>query len=299
MWFKNITLFRLTEPLSFSAEGLAARLEQCIFQPCPSYQPSSAGWISPLGRKGRDLVHAAMGRLLLCLRIEDKVLPAAVIHQMLEERLAEIEDQRQHPVRRREKLELRERIVEELLPRALCRNRYGYAYFDPMAGWLVVDGASPRGVEELTTILRKTLDTLPIAPPRTRQSVAEVMTAWLAEGRAPAEFTLGDSCELREAGEAGGIVRCRGQDLASAEIRSHLAAGKQVTRLGLCWNERIAFVLDETLVLRRLRFLDVVQESLRDIADSPEAVFDAEFALMSGELALLIPRLLEELGGEA
>ena len=298
MWFKNMTLFRLVEPLPLSAETLAAQLEQRAFQPCPSHQPSSTGWVPPLGRKGRDLVHAATGRLLLCLRTEEKVLPAAVLNQMVDERIAEMEDRR-GPVRRREKQELRERIVGELLPRALCRSRHGYAYLDPAAGWLVVGSASPRGVEELTGVLRKTLDTLPIAPPRVRQPVAAVMTAWLAEGQAPAEFTLGDICELREAGETGGVVRCRGQDLAGTEIRAHLAAGKEVTRLGLCWNERIAFVLDEALVIRRLQFLDVVRESLRDIADSPEAIFDAEFALMTGELALLAPRLLDVFGGEA
>lgn len=299
MWFKNMTLFRLVEPLPLSAETLAARLEQHAFQPCPSHQPSSAGWAPPLGRKGRDLVHAAAGRLLLCLRIEEKVLPAAVLNQMVDERIAEMEDQRRQPVRRREKQELREQMVGELLPRALCRSRHGYAYLDPSAGWLVVGSASPRAVEELTGMLRKTLDTLPVAPPRVRQSVAAVMTAWLAESQAPAEFTLGDTCELREVGEAGGIVRCRGQDLAGAEIRGHLVAGKEVTRLGLCWNERIAFVLDEALVIRQLQFLDVVRESLRDIADSPEAIFDAEFALMAGELALLAPRLLDVFGGEA
>jgi recombination associated protein RdgC len=88
--------------------------------------------------------------------------------------------------------------------------------------------------------------------------------------------------------------------LTGDEIRGHLEAGKQVTQLGLIWNERIAFVLDEALVVRRLRFLDVIRETLRDSrTDSPEAVFDAEFALMSGELALLLPRLLEVFGGEA
>ena len=73
-----------------------------------------------------------------------------------------------------------------------------------------------------------------------------------------------------------------------------------MVKLGLVWNGRIAFVLDEALTVRRLRFLDVVRESLRaDKTDSPEAVFDAEFALMAGELALLLPQLLEAFGGEA
>lgn len=299
MWFKNLTLLRLVEPFPFTAEVLTARLERYAFQPCPNHQPSAAGWTPPLGRKAVDLVHGVNGRLLFCLKTEEKVLPAQVINQALAERIAAIEDQQGRMVRRREKQELRDQLVQDLLPRALARSRLGYAYLDPVAGWLVVDSASARGVDEIAGMLRKTLGTLPVAPPRVAWSPTAIMTAWLAEGGAPAEFALGDVCELREDGDGGGIVRCRGQDLAGDELRGHLQAGKLATRLGLSWEGRVAFVLDETLVVRRLQFLDVVRESLRDTAAaSPEAVFDAEFALMTGELALLLPRLLELFGGE-
>ncbi len=298
MWFRNLTLFRLVEPLPLNAEALTARLESHAFQPCLSHQPSSAGWTAPLGRKARDLIHAVAGRWLFCLRTEEKLLPAIVINQALAERVAMIEDEQRRPVRRREKQELREQLVHELLPRALTRSRRSYAYLDTTSGWLVVDSASPRIVEELTGALRKALDSLSIAPPRIKQSPAAVMTAWLVAGQAPADFTFGDVCELQEGGETGGVVRCRGQDLTGDEIRAHLDAGKQAVQLGLIWKGRVAFVLDEALLVRRLHFLDVVQESLRDGADSAEALFDAEFALMTGELALLLPHLLELFGGE-
>lgn len=300
MWFKNLSLFRLVEPLPLTVAGLATQLEQRAFQPCPSHQPSTTGWTPPLGRKAHDPVHVVAGRWLLCLRTEEKVLPPIVVNQALAERIALIEDEERRPVRRREKLDLRDQLIQELLPRALTRSRLSYAYLDLATGWLVIDSASPRGVEEITGTLRETLGSLPIAPPKVKQSTAAVMTGWLVEGTAPTGFILGDICELREGGEAGGVVRCRGQDLTGDEIRAHLDAGKQVTRLGLIWNERLAFVLDEALIVRRLQFLDVVREPLLETAtDSPEAVFDAEFALMTGELALLLPRLLELFGGEA
>lgn len=300
MWFKNITFLRLTEPFGFSAEALAARLERQAFQPCPSHQPSSAGWTPPLGRKARDLIHAVGGRLLFCLRTEEKVLPAMVVNQALAERLAVLEDQRGRPAGRREKRDLREELVQELLPRALTRSRLSYAYVDPAAGWLVLDSASPRGVEAITDRLRQTLDSLAVAPLQTVRSPTAVLTGWLAQGVAPDSFSLGDVCELRDPGTVEGVVRCRGQDLSSAAIREHLRAGKQAVRLGLIWQDRIAFVLDETLTLRRVRFLEVLQESLAEtVCPTPEAEFDAEYALMSGELAGLLPDILGQLGGAA
>lgn len=300
MWFKNLTLLRCTSPLSLTAESLATRLDQQPFQPCPSFQPSAAGWSAPLGRKARDRVHAVAGRWLMCLRTEERLLPPIAVNQALAERIALIEDEQQRPVRRREKVELREQLVQELLPRALTRSRFSYGYLDMKAGWLVVDSASPRGVEEFTGALREALDALPVAPPRVQHSVSATMTAWLREGAAPSAFAFGDSCELREGSDEGGIVRCRGQDLCGDEIRAHLDAGKQVSRLALIWRERLAFILDESLVIRRLQFLDVVREALHeDDTPSAAALFDAEFALMTGELAQLIPEILELFGGGA
>ena len=197
MWFKNLTLFRSVEPFAFSCEKLAEQLARRAFQPCLSHQPSAAGWVPPLGRKAVDLVHVVAGRALLCLRTEEKVLPANVLNQLAAERAAEIEDRERRPVRGRERRELRERLLEELLPRALTRSRRGYAYLDPAAGWLVVDSASPRAVEEITGFLRGSLGDLPVAPPKVRQSPAAVMTAWLAEGRAPADGTLSAAERIR------------------------------------------------------------------------------------------------------
>ena len=300
MWFKNITLLCYTEPLLPTVEDLAMRLDQHPFQSCPSFQPSAAGWSAPLGRKARDRVHTVAGRWLLCLRIEERLLPPIAVNQALAERIALIEDEQRRPVRRREKMELREQLVQELLPRALTRSRFSYGYIDAHARWLVVDSASPRAVEEFTGALREALGSLPIAPPRVQHSVSATMTAWLHAGVAPSGFTFGDSCELREGGDEGGVVRCRGQDLCGDEIRAHLAAGKQVSRLALIWRERLAFILDESLVIRRLQFLDVLREALNeDEAPSEAALFDAEFALMTGELAQLIPEILELFSGAA
>lgn len=300
MWFKNLTLFRLTEPFPLTAEALAACLERHAFQPCPSFQPSSAGWVPPLGRKARDRVHAVAGCWLLCLRTEERLLPPMVVNQALAERIALIEDEQQRPVRRRERLELRDQLIDELLPRALTRSRLSYAYLDVVGGWLVIDSSSPRAVEEFTGALRETLGSLAIAPLRVQQSVGATMTAWLNQGVVSNEFALGESCELREGSDEGGVVRCRGQDLTSDEIHAHLAASKQVTQLGLIWQDRLAFILDEALVLRRLQFLDVVREALPDdAAQSAEAIFDAEFALMSGELKRLLAHLPELFGGAA
>jgi recombination associated protein RdgC len=62
----------------------------------------------------------------------------------------------------------------------------------------------------------------------------------------------------------------------------------------------LALVLAEDLSIRRLKFLDVIQEEAAE-AEAEDAVtrFDVDFALMSLELGRFIPRLLELFGGMA
>jgi recombination associated protein RdgC len=57
--------------------------------------------------------------------------------------------------------------------------------------------------------------------------------------------------------------------------------------------------LDETLSIKKLRFLDVVQEEAAEV-ETLDAVerFDADFAIMSLELGHFLPRLAELFGGE-
>lgn len=135
-------MLRLTEPFSFTAATLAARLNQDAFQPCASYQPSTAGWVPPLGRKAVDLAHEVNRCLLLVCAPRKSCYRRWSSIRRWPNGLALIEDRRQRMVRQREKQELREQLVQELLPRALNRSRQSYAYIDSVNGWLVVDSAT-------------------------------------------------------------------------------------------------------------------------------------------------------------
>ena len=297
MWFKNLTLFRLQESFAWSAETLAEQLAQNAFRHCLSQEILSDGWVPPLGRKSTQLVHAVNGCLLFCLQVEEKVLPAAVVKELLTDKVLDIEERELRTVRKREKDRLRDELMLELLPRAFTRSRRTYAYVDLKDHWLVIDNVSPKGIEEVTEQLRETLGSLPITPPHVQQAPASVMTQWLTQHNTlPNAIELADECELRD---GTGIIRCKGQDLTSPEIQTHLQAGKQVTRLALTWQERLGFMLSEDLLVRRLRFLDLIQEQLGDVqTETDEELFDAQFALMTGELRAFLPQLLGLFGGE-
>ncbi len=298
MWFKNLQLYRLPAPWKLELATLIEQLGRGAFRPCGSQDPMSRGWVPP--RDG-ELVHAIGGQWLLMLCVEQRLLPAAVINEEVRERAEKITAEQGYPPGRKALRDLKDRVTEELLPRAFTRRRKTPVWIDPIHGWLGVDAASLAKAEEALEHLRQCLDALPLALVQTRMSPTSAMADWLASGEAPAGFTVDRDCELKAMDDEKATVRYVRHPLGEemeAEIKAHLAAGKLPTRLALTWDDRISFVLTDKGEIKRLAFLDVVKESAHDGIDNAEEIFDAEFALMTGELTRFIPALVEALGGE-
>lgn len=294
MWFKNLQLYRLPKSWAAEATQLEEQLAGMTLQGCNATDPRSIGWVPP--RDGGSLIHSVNQQWLLALGVEEKLLPASIVKRFASDRAREIEEAEGRRVGRREMRELVEQMTVELLPRAFIRRRTTYGWIDRRNGWLVVDAASPAKAEEFLEHLRKSIDTLPAKVLKVTQSPSAAMTAWVAGGEAPAGFTLDQDLELRSTEKA--TVRYANHSLEGEEIRQHIAAGKIVTRLAMTWNDRISFILNDLLQIKRLAFLDILKEQAEGQGENEDERFDIDFTLMSGEVAQLLDDLLAALGGE-
>jgi len=300
MWFKNLALYRFTEPFTLAADELEEKLNDKRFRPCGSHDEFSLGWTSPAGNTTEQLIHASNGFMMLCLKKEEKVIPAAVINEMLQEKVSEKEQQEARKLSKKERSTIKDELIFELLPRAFSFSKKTYAYIDPKGGWMVVDATSAKKAEDLLSHLRKCLGSLPVVPVNTVDKPTIIMTQWLTDKNAIAkDLLVEDECELRSTEDEGSIIRCKRHDLALPEITNHLDNGKQVIKLALNWTDRLSFILDENLAIKRLKFLDLIQDQIADTeADDEVAQFDVDFSIMTLELAKFLPRLLEIFGGE-
>lgn len=289
--FKNVRLYRLGRPFGLDAAALESRLDERRFRPCGPLETATMGWAAPLGDGSTALVHAVSGCFLVCSRKQERLLPSAAVAEAVEERVGEIETNEARDVGRAERRRLREQVMAEMLPRAFTRSRRTLLYVDTEAGWLVVDAASDRQAEDVISLLRETIETLPARPPAPRMEPPKVMTGWLLNGDAPSDFQIGDACELRDVADTASLIRCRGQDLSSEEILAHLRVGKQVLKLALSWDERLDFVLAEDMSLKRLRVGDALLNELDDGDLEPAARMDAELAILALQMRELIARL--------
>ncbi len=269
------------------------------FNGCKRMDMLATGWTPPLGRAGRQLVHAANGYLMICARKEEKIIPAGVVKQLLDDRVAEIEAAEDREIYRREKRRMKEDIIVNILPHALSRITDQYAYIDVRNQMMVVDAASPARAEALVSQLRTTLGRFPATPVSIKQSLSAVMTRWLNGEAMPADLELGLECELRHPDPTGGVVSCRHQDLGAGEIRNHISNGKYAIKLALQWKDRLSFVLHEDMSIKRLRFEDIIKDAEDDtVADDAATRFDLDFTLMTLELSEFLPQLFAMLGGE-
>lgn len=291
--------------ITYLAVGLpdADTLEQALakhpFQSPGPQELSRDGWTRPASCVD-SLVLDSHGTLLIALKHEERVLPAAVVRDALAEKVADIEAEQCRKVYAKEKRQLKEEIVTSLLPKAFLRSRITQALICPEQGLIHVDASSHTRAEVLLNRLREALGSLKIRLPQTAIAPDKVMTGWLQGDALPTGWALEDECTLRDPMTDSGKITAKGQDLLSEEITAHIVGGYMVKRLALEWQQRIRLVLHEDLSLHRLRLSDEYQDALD--AEAPEdeqAALEASVWLWGKELNQLTTEMIATFGGDS
>jgi recombination associated protein RdgC len=293
MFFRNLTLFRFPTSIDFS--DLDTHLAECALKPVGPLELSSRGFVPPIPPRGEgeDAASAALSHRIgdaiwLSVGSEDRLLPSAVVNDLLQKKLAELERKEGRRPGGRTRKRLKEDLVHELLPRAFVRPGRVDAILDREHGICAVDTSSRKQAENVVAEIRNALGSFPALPLNAETAPRAVLTGWIAGEPLPDGLSLGDECELRDAADKGAVVKCQRQELTGDEIGKHLESGKQVARLALTLDDHVSFVLGEDLVLRKFKLLDGAVDALESSErDDLRAELDARFALMSAELKRL------------
>ncbi|MEO6154687.1 MAG: recombination-associated protein RdgC [Thermomonas sp.] len=286
MFFRNLTLFRFTTSLDLT--DLDTQLATCTLKPVGLMELTSRGFIAPMGQHHESLDHSIDGTHWLTVGGEDKLLPGAVVNDLLQKKLVAIEEKEGRRPGGRTRKRLKEDLVAELLPRAFVRPVRTDALLDTKLGVIVVDTSSRKNAEAVVSEVRRALGSFPALPVNAEVAPRAILTGWIAGDALPEGLSLGDECELRDPSDSGAVVKVQRMELSGEEIAKHLEAGKQVTRLALVLDDHVSFVLGEDLVIRKFKLLDGAVDQLESSErEDVRAELEARFALMAGEFRRL------------
>ncbi len=302
--FKNALVYRIESWAQPTLTEIEARLSGAPFIECGATQPESAGWVPPRGDKHGILAESVGGQLVFKLCTETKAVPGGVVKQQLQTELDKIEQETGRRPKGKRAKEVKEAVVHALLPRAFPKRAETLVWVDSAAQLVWVGAGSTKKADTVVTRLIELLGGgLKLALLQTQLSPATAMAMWLTDKEAPAAFSIDRECELKQPDSEKATVRYARHTLDIDEVGEHIQQGKLPTQLALTWSNRVSFVLTEALTLKKIQLLDVVLEGAGvDAANAgtgarDEGAFDADVAIATGELRLLMPALVEALGG--
>jgi recombination associated protein RdgC len=291
MWFKQIQYFHLKAGLPYQPEYVTEALEGLLFEPCLPSLPVGMGFIPPLDQIDAPLVHAANGYLMVCLQVEEKILPSTVVRQALQERIKVIEHTQGRKVPYKEKQALQADIIATLLPRAFSRLKQIYAYVDTKRNCLILNAAHPKEIGYFLNSWKKVLPDHQLIAPELKD-LSYVLTDWLQNHSYPQVLAIEKACVLQDPSQQSRTIRCQQQNLSATAIQSLLTDGCQVKQLALTWQDRVSFNLTSEFLLRGLDFQDKLQSSNEGDAQTDQQQFDVDFILMTQAVAELMVDLL-------
>jgi len=285
-FFTGMQIFHLPQLPEFTAVKLHELLTQSKFKPAGDLEWSSMGWVPPI--EGLDtLTLPVSDTIFITARKQTKILPRSVINDFVRERVEAIKTNQLRNVGKREKKEITDDVIVELLPRALPRNVNTTAYIDIKNHWLVVNTPSRNTAEEIVSLLRLDLKDFPAVPPTVSIAPAVTLTNWLTSRDLPRGFNLGSDCKLTDVVSKGETVTFCQLDLLSNEVHSLLDHGRTVKYLALNWENKLDFVLDDEFNIRRIKFLDAADSDSKNDGDVQSDLF-----VMTATFAQFIPQLL-------
>jgi len=294
MYFSAVTAFRVPRSLREQLSALDAALAERALKPIGPQELHCEGFVPPMGSETSALVHAVGPYHLVCLASIDRILPPGAIDEALDERLAQYLEREGKAPNGKERRRLKDELVFEMIPRAFSKRSYLYAFFDLDTGTLVVDTSSRKAAERVVSAVRLALGSFPAKPLNIERMPRQILTSWLAGEAPPESLSIGDEAVLKDPVERGAIIKAQRQDLVSEEISHHLQAGKQCAAIGLVYADRASFVLDESLAVKKLKFLDLAEQPLLEQnIESVAQEMDARFAITAGVVSGLLAQLFD------
>ena len=292
--FKNITPNIITGTLP-DFVTLEKALQQMPFDITTGQQNKSVGWVKPR-EDGGLFVESVNSQLIMRFMAETRQVPASVVQSRVDEMVSEWEATTGRKPGKKERRDLQEQAVAELLPNAFPRKRATWVWIDREKSRLIIDSTSAGVVDDIITTLVKLVEGFVSEPMRTVAAPALVMSAWLSDQAATGDFEIGNACKLAGIGIPREVISYKNHPLPSEDVMNHITCGKVCTSLELEWDGRVSFTLTDDIKLKKITFSDGVLEQSKAQGQRADD-FDGNVVMATSEIGQMLDELIAELDG--
>lgn len=295
--FKNASVYWSTKPLTVESYDL----QEVAFKPISGMQTESMGFVAPRGFAVDDLAPRIEHFTLLSVKTESKILPAQAINKRLAEEAAKIEAKESRKVYRKERAELRDEIIFDMLPKAFTKERLTAVLIDYKNKLVFVDTTSSSHAENILNLLREALGSLAVIPlvGGVLSFPQHVITNRLVNNQ---QFVGEYGTKLKLSGMIDKTTHTYRNELIDCEeIIAFIKAGMMVEEVELI-GPFITCTVTDSLRLKAIKLSDdsqlMLEEQLEDIDAEDEALSTKATVLIIGNaLSDFVLMLVRELGG--
>lgn len=292
MWFRQAQIFQLCNPPHITSERLTELFESLMYKPCLATMPLTMGWCSVIDEPDAPVVRGFNGCYIFCLLIEEKILPATVVRQHVNERIKQLEASENRKVYKREIYALKDEVTQLLLTKAFSKFSRVYAYIDTRHNWLVLGTTNKKKTEQFFSIFKKVFSEH-IQNFKFKKG-STVLTHWLKHQDYPTNLAIEKSAVLQDPMQQTRVIRCQQQNLFNENILSFIDEGFEIKQLALSWQDQIHFTLSEFVLFQGIKFQDELLKQAEDLeAETLQQEFDANFLIMLEALTGLFKDILE------
>lgn len=300
MIFNNVIVYKLVGDIEIELESLEDDPELHRVRDPGPLELSASGFTAayPHGPVFMRLPTGRTSATLFAIEHRTRVIPPAALRREWEAEIKRREDDEGRTLSRRERYRLKQETYETMLPKAFITNGRIQAIL--MGNYLLVDSSSHKAAEHLISNVRAALGTFPVVPWKLSGSTKLFMNA----------VRLGDNdvfqlsgCRnialFKEIDKAS--VTTKDFDIQREETSELVRNGASLTKLGICWNESVDFVLSDDLTLRRVRFTETLKDQVNDDAGDDadrETIFEASALIFAGTMEGLIRDLANSIGDD-
>lgn len=302
--FKNITPYRLELTPGLATPKQRTRLTDLFqdntFAPTLPMQELSAGWIAPDKDQPDLLAHDVNGEHLACLQIETRRVPAQAIADHVEAAAQRIERDTGRKPGSKARKQLKEDARLALLPRTFPARKRINVWLSSKLGMLVIGSTSAQDCDTVLTSLVRSLGApedsgISIQPLQTDMQSDVWMTHAVQIGSAGRLHLIDTLCEMRDTdplGESQSVTYKK--VLTESDDLRDRASRLTVTRLSLCFRNRVDLTLTDRLQLRNV---ELIGEPPADAHQRADTGYGVDAFLWTAELTPALQALLDELNG--